>query len=50
MAVKTETVDFKDALLTTMYTQEALINLFARKGIIQEEKEIKRIKNKSCSL
>jgi len=49
MAVKTETVSFRDVLLTTMYTQEALIKLLVRKGIITEEgllEEIKKIKNK----
>lgn len=49
MAVKTEVIDFKDALLTIMYTQEALIKLLVRKGIITEEElleEIKKIKNK----
>ena len=49
MAVKTQTIDFKEALLTIMYTQEALIKLLVRKGIIAEEElleEIKKIKNK----
>jgi len=49
MAVKTEVINFKDALLTTMHTQEALIKLLVRKGIITEEElleEIKKIKNK----
>jgi len=49
MAVKTEAIDLKDALLTIMYTQEALIKLLVRKGIITEEElleEIKKIKNK----
>lgn len=49
MAVKTQAIDFKDALLTTMYTQEALIKLLVRKGIITEEElleKIKKIKNK----
>ena len=49
MAVKTEAINFKDALLTIMYTQEALIKLLVRKSIIAEEKlleEIKKIKNK----
>lgn len=32
MAVKTEAIDFKDALLTIMYTQEALIKLLVRIG------------------
>ncbi len=49
MAVKTKAIDFKDALLTIMYTQEALIKLLGRKGIITEEAllgEIKKIKKK----
>jgi len=49
MAVKTQAIDFKDALLTTMYTQEALIKLLARKGIITEEgllEEVKKMKKK----
>jgi len=49
MAVKTQTIDLRDALLTIMYTQEALIKLLVRKGIITEEElleEIKKIKNK----
>ena len=49
MAVKTQVIDFKEALLTIMYTQEALIKLLVRKGIITEEgllEEIKKIKNK----
>ena len=49
MAVKTRAIDFKDALLTIMYTQEALIKLLVRKGIITEEElleEIKKINNK----
>ena len=51
MAVKTQAIDFKDALLTTMYTQEALIKLLVRKGIITEEElleEVKKIKNKKA--
>ena len=49
MAVKTQAINFRDALLTIMYTQEALIRLLAKKGIITEEEvleEIKKIKNK----
>ena len=49
MAVKTQAIDFKDALLTIMYTQEALIKLLDRKGLLTEEElleEIKKIKNK----
>lgn len=49
MAVKTQAIDFKDVLLTIMYTQEALIKLLVRKGLVTEEKlleEIKKIKNK----
>ena len=49
MAVKTQAIDLKDALLTVMYTQDALIKLLVRKGIITEEElleEIRKIKNK----
>ena len=49
MAVKTQAIDFKDAMLTIMYTQEALIKPLVRKGIITEKElleEIKKIKNK----
>ena len=49
MAVKTEAINLKDALLTIMYTQEALIKLLVKRGIITEEElleEIKKIKNK----
>ena len=49
MAIKTQAIDFKDALLTIIYTQEALIKLLVRKEIITEEEileEIKKIKNK----
>lgn len=49
MAVKTQAIDLKDALLTIMYTQEALIKLLVRKGIVTEEElleEIKKMKNK----
>lgn len=49
MVVKTHAVNFKDALLTIIYTQEALIKLLVRKGIVTEEEllvEIKKIKDK----
>ena len=49
MAVKTQAINVRDALLTIMYTQEVLIKILVRKGIITEEKlleEIKKIKNK----
>ncbi|MFQ5867529.1 MAG: hypothetical protein ACE5IT_06000 [bacterium] len=45
MAVKTQVIDFKDALLTIMYTQEALIKLLVKKGIITEEGLLQEIKN-----
>jgi len=51
MTVKTQAIDFKDALLTTMYTQEALIKLLVRKGVLTEEEllgEIKKIKKKKA--
>lgn len=53
MAIKTQVIDFKDALLTIMYTQEALIKLLVRKDIITEEElleEIKRIKKEKSTL
>ena len=49
MAIKTQAIDFREALLTIMYTQEALIKLLVRKGIITEKElleEIKKIRNK----
>ena len=52
MAVKTQVIDFKDALLTIMYTQEALIKLLVRKGIITEKElleEVKKIRNKKAA-
>lgn len=36
MAIKTQAIGFKEALLPIMNTQEALIKLIVRKGIIQE--------------
>ena len=48
MAIKTQAMDFKDAVLTTMCTQEALIKLLVRKGFLSEEElleEIKKIGN-----
>jgi len=36
MAVKTQAIDFKDALLPNMYTQEALIKLSIGKGVLTE--------------
>lgn len=53
MAVKTQAIDFKDTLLTTVYTQEDLIKLLRRKGIITEKElleEIRKIKNKKSAL
>lgn len=54
MAVKAQAIDFKDALLIIMYTQEALIKLLVEKGLLTEEEileEIKKIKaKKSVSL
>ena len=50
MAVKTQAIDFKEALLTIMYTQEALIKLLVKKELLTEEellKEITKAKNKS---
>lgn len=52
MAIKTQAIDFREALLTIMYTQEALIKLLVRKGIIKEEElleEIGKIKNKKST-
>jgi len=51
MAVKMQAIDFKEALLTIMYTQEALIKLLVRKGIAREEElleEIKKIRSKKA--
>ena len=51
MAIKTEAINLKDALLTIMYTQEALIKLLVKRGIITEEElleEVKKIKNKKA--
>jgi len=51
MAVKTEAINFRDALLTIMYTQEALIKLLVKKGLLTEEElleEIKKIRNKKA--
>ena len=53
MAIKTQATDFKNALLRTMDTQEALIKLLVRRGIITEEElleRIKKIKNKKSVL
>ena len=53
MAVKTQAINVRDALLTIMYTQEALIKLLVGKGLIAEEElleEIKKIKNKKSTL
>ena len=44
MTVKTQAIDFKDALFTIMYTQEALIKLLVRKGIIAEEELLEEIR------
>ena len=51
--VKRQAIGLKDALFTTMYTQEAPIKILVRKGIITEEElleEIKRIRNKKSTL
>jgi len=48
MTVKTQAIELREALLTTMYTQKALIKLLVKKGIVSEEElleEIKKIKN-----
>jgi len=53
MVAKIQARNSKDALLTIMYTQEALIKLLVRKGIITEQElleEIKKIKNKKSRL
>jgi len=53
MAVKTEAIDLRDALLTVMYTQEALIKLLVKKSLLTEEElfeEIKKIKNEKSRL
>ena len=43
-----ETVSFKELLMSNVYTQEALMNLLERKGILTKKEvleEIKRIQN-----
>jgi len=53
MAVRTEVLNLKDALVTIMYTQEALIKLFVRKGIITDEElleEIKKIRRREDAI
>jgi len=53
MAIKTQAIDFREALLTVMYTQEALIKLLVKKSLLTEEElleEIKKIKNKKSRL
>lgn len=45
-----EMITFKELLLSNVYTQEALINLLERKGILTKKEvleEIKRIQAKS---
>ena len=44
MTVKTQGIEFRDALLTTMSTQDALIKLLVRKGIITKEELLEGIK------
>ena len=44
-----ETVSFEELLMSNVYTQEALINLLEKKGLIDEKElleEIKRLKSK----
>ena len=43
-----EVVTFEELLMSNMYTQEALINILVKKGIITKEEvleEIKRLKH-----
>ena len=45
-----ETVTFEELLMSNVYTQEALINLLAKKGIVNKEElleEIKRLREVS---
>lgn len=49
MSVKTEAIDLKDALLTIMYTQEALIKLLLKIRYSKRRKPI-RTKYKNCAL
>lgn len=44
MAVKTQVINLKDALLTIMYTQEALIKLLVKKDLLTEEELLEKIK------
>lgn len=39
-----ETVTFEELLMSNVYTQEALINLLAKKGVITKEELIEEIK------
>jgi hypothetical protein len=52
IAIKTQAIDFKDAMLTIMYTQEALIKLLVRKGIVTEKElleEVRKVKSKKST-
>jgi hypothetical protein len=47
-----ETVTFEELLMSNVYTQEALINLLEKKGIIDKQElleEIKRLKKAKSS-
>lgn len=39
-----ETVTFEELLMSNVYTQEALINLLAKKGVITKQELIEEIK------
>lgn len=46
---KKETVTFEELLMSNVFTQEALINLLERKGIINKKElldEVKKLKGK----
>jgi hypothetical protein len=52
IAIKTQAIDFKDAMLTIMYTQEALIKLLVRKGIVTEKElleEVRKVKSRKST-
>ena len=40
-----ETVSFEDLLTSNIYTQEALVNVLERKGIITKRELLEEIKN-----
>ncbi len=41
---QTETVSFKELLISNVYTQEALMNLLEKKGILTKKEVLEEIK------